>query len=111
MKPRHAAALALVGWYLVLPPKEGLIVKPAAPMRDWKIEQSFKTIRECEDFRHNVSTATLALEKIRIARALAGEIEIDPNTGTSPTFWATRRYWNAWPATIRASRKNSSQSR
>ena len=25
-------------------------------------------------------TATLALEKIRIARALAGEIEIDPNT-------------------------------
>ena len=80
MKPRHAAALALVGWYLVLPPKEGLIVKPAAPMRDWKIEQSFKTIRECEDFRHNVATATLALEKIRIARALAGEIEIDPNT-------------------------------
>jgi hypothetical protein len=70
MKPRHAAALALVGWYLVLPPKEGLIVKPAAPMRDWKIEQSFKTLRECEDFRHNVATATLVLENIRIARAL-----------------------------------------
>jgi hypothetical protein len=49
-------------------------------MRDWKIEQSFKTIRECEDFRHNVATATLVLETIRIARALAGEIEIDPNT-------------------------------
>jgi hypothetical protein len=80
MKPRHAAALALIGWYLLLPPKEGLIVKPAAPMRDWKIEQSFKTIRECEDFRHNVATATLVLENIRIARALAGEIEIDPNT-------------------------------
>ena len=80
MKPRHAAALALVEWYLVLPPKEGLIVKPAAPMRDWKIEQSFKTIRECEDFGHNVATATLLLENIRIARALAGELEIDPNT-------------------------------
>jgi hypothetical protein len=80
MKPRHAAALALIGWYLLLPPKQGLIVKPAAPMRDWKIEQSFKTIRECEDFRHNVATATLVLENIRIARALAGEIEIDPNT-------------------------------
>jgi hypothetical protein len=30
MKPRHAAALALIGWYLLLPPKQGLIVKPAA---------------------------------------------------------------------------------
>jgi hypothetical protein len=49
-------------------------------MRDWKIEQSFKTLRECEDFRHNVATAALVLENIRIARALAGEIEIDPNT-------------------------------
>src|SRR4029077_4578393 len=58
MRPCHAAALALVGWYLLLPPKEGLIVKPAVPMRDWKIEQSFKTIRECEDFRHNFTTAT-----------------------------------------------------
>jgi hypothetical protein len=70
MKPRPAAAFALVGWYLVLPPKEGLNREARGPMRDWKIEQSFKTLRECEDFRHNVATATLVLENIRIARAL-----------------------------------------
>jgi len=76
MKPRHAAALALVGWYLMVPPPhtvlqgvgEGapLIARPAgeegpsivqeevevpnpkAPLSQWSKEASFDTAKECE---------------------------------------------------------------
>ena len=49
MKPRHAAALALVGWYLMQPP----LVTPNsfnfdAPLSRWDIEESFDTASDCE---------------------------------------------------------------
>ena len=47
---RHAAALALVGWYLMVPPprdhKTGLPDFQAA-LTDWSVEQSFNTADEC----------------------------------------------------------------
>ena len=53
MKPRHAAALALVGWYLMAPPVRQPNGEPAyvdehAAYRDWKILHEFKTADECE---------------------------------------------------------------
>src|SRR5579862_8513884 len=53
MKPRHAAAIALVGWYLMAPPvrqsrREPAYVDEHAGYRDWKILHDFKTADECE---------------------------------------------------------------
>jgi len=53
MNPRHAAALALVGWYLMAPPvrqpkREPAYVDEHAAYRDWKILHDFKTADECE---------------------------------------------------------------
>jgi hypothetical protein len=44
MKPRHAAALALVGWYLLVPVGDG-----SQPFRDWSHVGSYDTAKECED--------------------------------------------------------------
>jgi hypothetical protein len=50
MKLRHAAALALVGWYLIGPPQQG---GPAdfnihAPLSKWKVIDSYDNIGKCE---------------------------------------------------------------
>jgi hypothetical protein len=48
MKPRHAAALALVGWYLMVPmtghPRR---YNPDAPLSEWLITGAFDTGAEC----------------------------------------------------------------
>jgi hypothetical protein len=50
MKPRHAAALALVGWYLLLPPLVNAPYKvdTEAPLTSWKVYQTFDTREECD---------------------------------------------------------------
>jgi hypothetical protein len=52
MKPRHAAALALVGWYLIAPPPRSSdgVIDPKAPLSEWQIEGRFDTIEECRAF-------------------------------------------------------------
>jgi hypothetical protein len=41
MKPRHAAALALVGWYLMVPTSWN------DRLSQWQVEASFDTAAEC----------------------------------------------------------------
>jgi hypothetical protein len=54
MKTRHAAALALVGWYLMVPPQlvspghETANVDAAVPLNKWTVWQAFDTAIECE---------------------------------------------------------------
>ncbi len=50
MKPRHAAALALVGWYLMSPLVDQKAAKIVyeAPLTYWEHEGSFDTAAECE---------------------------------------------------------------
>jgi hypothetical protein len=58
MKPRHAAALALVGWYLMEPPfGDDLRPKISAPLHEWngqwddeadRERAPFLTLPECE---------------------------------------------------------------
>ena len=43
MNSRHAAALALLGWYLFTPPPGA-----EAPIAEWNHVGSFDTARECE---------------------------------------------------------------
>jgi hypothetical protein len=49
MKPRHAAALALVGWYLMVPPldRKGDIDQDAA-ISKWRVVASADTIAGCK---------------------------------------------------------------
>ena len=49
MNLRHAAGVALVGWYLIIPP---LINAPSkidteAPLKTWKVYKKFNTEEEC----------------------------------------------------------------
>jgi hypothetical protein len=43
MKPRHAAALAIVGWYLMAPPPQDL----HAPISKWVMKGSYDTADAC----------------------------------------------------------------
>jgi hypothetical protein len=52
MKLRHAAALALVGWYLMLPPDTSDKLYPppysSIPLQKWSIIESYDTAAACE---------------------------------------------------------------
>jgi hypothetical protein len=61
-KLAHAAALALVGWYLMLPPivqgpvtnpkcQQGFQTKASLPLSDWAVDGAFDTAKECEAAR------------------------------------------------------------
>jgi hypothetical protein len=59
---RHTAALAFVGWYLLLPPRgwrpedlakplgqrQGSIPLLESPYSEWSIQKTFDSARECE---------------------------------------------------------------
>ena len=83
MKPRHAAALALVGWYLMVPPYSALKtvtdattgqrrfptqteIEQAAPLSAWTLGAGFDLAAECYHFH----TEAIADEKAHMDRAL-----------------------------------------
>ena len=52
MKARHAAALALVGWYMITPPitydmKGGLWTNFKAPPTEWAIVEKYQSKEDC----------------------------------------------------------------
>jgi hypothetical protein len=54
MKHTHAAALALVGWYLIAPPlinNDPARLVSDAPISSWEIISAFDTAAECEQER------------------------------------------------------------
>jgi hypothetical protein len=61
MNPRHAAALALVGWYLMVPPvtPEGLtdpnatLVNGKAPISQWIIFRAYDSADQCQQERRS----------------------------------------------------------
>ncbi len=55
MKPRHAAALALVGWYLMIPP----VGDTSTPLARWVHVGSYDTATECETTRLKLANDTL----------------------------------------------------
>jgi hypothetical protein len=53
MKLHHAAALALVGWYLMsCPLKSTGYLDKAAPLNTWRVENVFDSKRDCEANRY-----------------------------------------------------------
>jgi len=53
MKVRHAAAFALMGWYLMVPPNQ--IDFPNAPVSEWEHHASYDTAKECESARSDLA--------------------------------------------------------
>jgi hypothetical protein len=52
MNLRHAAALALVGWYLMVAPRDSdYLFVTSAPVSKWVIVQSFDAAKDCEGER------------------------------------------------------------
>ena len=52
MNARHAATLALVGWYLMLPPIGlGGLPNEEAPLLKWHTIASYDTAPQCHDFQ------------------------------------------------------------
>src|ERR1700675_3996937 len=51
MKPLHAAALALVGWYLMVPPVRGAPgeILEHAPLSQWDVYNQYDSKAECEN--------------------------------------------------------------
>ena len=51
MNLRHAAALALVGWYLIVPPATGDSFDKNAPVSKWRQPAAFDSAADCEQYR------------------------------------------------------------
>jgi len=62
MKPYHVAALALVGWYLMMPPliPDTRRVNRDAPLSQWKTAHKFPQNAGCESAKLRVREAGLA---------------------------------------------------
>jgi hypothetical protein len=59
VKPRHAAALALVGWYPMIPPSTGSEINIKAPIREWQQAGAYDTAAECEQDKNVAANAFL----------------------------------------------------
>jgi hypothetical protein len=95
MKPRHAAELALVGWYLMVPPPVlhgNPPVDLEAPLSKWTLFSMYDSAAECE----KGLAAFYKLAKGRTERTLM------KRTGYNSTSSRAR---NVSPATTRASRE------
>ncbi len=58
MKPGHAAALALVGWYLMMPPMdENHKIYMDLPIGQWQVLDSFDSAQECRQVLVQMWTA------------------------------------------------------
>jgi hypothetical protein len=76
MKPRHVAVLALVGWYLLIPPiDKGGRVEASLPLDYWLNLDSFVTAAECRD------------------AALQRQTEVEREPGNSEARIETYRGW------------------
>ena len=79
MNLRHAAALALVGWALMLPPyyikpgNTGTGVNPTAPWTDWFKADSFDTLKKCVEFQIDIIRAGARMK-------LTAESSADPKS-------------------------------
>jgi len=81
VKLRHAAALALTGWYLVVPQPDSPVKRPnfKAPLSQWNQMGAFDSAAACDKERE--SRRQLALEALDQVKR---EIEALPDTGNRP---------------------------
>lgn len=66
MKLRHAAALSLVGWYLMAPPANSVQLSDGRvvwirnpPLSEWSVEGSFDKARECANQQNLLANSAI----------------------------------------------------
>lgn len=88
MKIRHAAALTLMGWCLMVPPDHPKLDDPIewvsrAPLSDWKIVQRFNATSACEKRKREIISDALhainADAKARRTEAVLSDYAISNN--------------------------------
>jgi hypothetical protein len=66
---RHTVALALVGWYLMVPPAIGNgLPDKAAPLSKWEIEDSFDTADDCAGDAHKFHVDGMHRAELKTSR-------------------------------------------
>ncbi|MGB3552905.1 MAG: hypothetical protein WA993_19660 [Candidatus Binatus sp.] len=111
MNPRHAAALALMGWYLICPPQasyldpqcsksslttiqqkkcdsEAVQIVLDAPLAKWQAFENLQNLSDCEADKK--SSDTLTPEEISGMKRVWGELS--KQTGISPDAYAAARH-------------------
>jgi hypothetical protein len=88
MNPRHAAALALVGWYLIMPPADtqtgGNLVK--VPIKGWRKIAAYDTEAECRNRRTADFNSYSAVHPGGAESSMQkqGDAELDKANGWAP---------------------------
>jgi len=111
MKPRHAAALALVGWYLVWPHTLPNSTEPnlSLPLSQWARRGPLPSKSDCEDtrssgLRRNDDPAQREEVKKQLPR-LRAEIQREwPNQKMPPDSYFDKDYWDDLRRMMKASR-------
>jgi hypothetical protein len=107
MKPRHAAALALVGWYLMVPPLTSgggpHDILFHAPLSKWEVGQEQDSKVECQnDLKENIEdledlkhvddcasgSCVIITHQFASGRCIASD---DPRLGNNPDVKKTQR--------------------
>ena len=64
MKLQHAAALALVGWCLAIPPFDNnMTIQTTAPLSQWRTRCTFNTSAICEQERQRLIAMRIKIAK------------------------------------------------
>jgi hypothetical protein len=97
MNPRHAAALALVGWYLMVPPRaQDGSPNIRAPLSEWnQASIGFDTASECSKARNQE-----ALWVVRNLNVVEQEIEALPDSGNQPLSKVTPKTYDRHAHTL-----------
>ena len=75
MNVRQAAALALLGWYLMAPPiNERIGLDLGAPLSQWQALASFDTAAECKASLKAKNRLALVLGNSRVTETMANSV-------------------------------------
>jgi hypothetical protein len=82
---RHAATLASIGWYLMVPQvgrRDPLLLETKKPLSQWETRQSYDTAQECKEAQHKIKAY---LDAATAQRLKEGESQNEP---VSMMLWA-----------------------
>ena len=86
MTLRHAAALALVGWYLMVPPyNDNFVIDSRAPLSQWQVFMPYDDAATCE---------AVLTDRVRVATTVLNHPERythDYRPGTADRFITQQR--------------------
>src|SRR5665213_626456 len=89
MNRRHATALALVGWYLMVPQVarwDPFLLKTKKPLSQWETRQSYDTAQECKDAQHRIKAYLDVATAQRLKEA--GSQKVYTNDPVSRMLWS-----------------------